>query len=379
MKNNDKLIIAMLGHKHVPSCEGGIEIVVGELSQRMADLGQDVTCYNRGGHHISGKEHDYSQPRTLDGVKIKKVFTINKGGLAALTSSIAAAWCCIFRKYDVVHVHAEGPAAMCGLLKLFGKKVVVTIHGLDWQRAKWKNGFGAKYIHYGEKMAVKYADQIIVLSQNVKRYFKDTYGRDTVFVPNGINEPDIVPADHIREKWKLEKDSYILFLGRVVPEKGEQYLIEAFKQVSTDKKLVIAGGVSDTEEFEKYLHSLAAGDDRIIFTGFVEGRLKDELYSNAYVYSLPSDLEGMPISLLEAMSYGNCCLTSDIDECSEVVEDKAVMFKKSDVADLREKLQSLCDNPDMVQGYKDKAREFILNKYNWNDVVDKTLDIYRNI
>lgn len=132
----------------------------------------------------------------------------------------------------------------------------------------------------------------------------------------------------ISKEFGISKDSYILFLGRLVPEKGIRYLVEAFKQVKTDKKLVIAGGSSDTNSFMKELQELAKADDRIIFTGFVQGQLLDELYSNAYIYTLPSDLEGMPLSLLEAMSYGNCCVVSDIPECTEVVEDKALIFKR---------------------------------------------------
>jgi glycosyltransferase involved in cell wall biosynthesis len=146
-----------------------------------------------------------------------------------------------------------------------------------------------------------------------------------------------------REKFGLTENSYILFLGRLVPEKGIRYLIEAFKNVCTDKKLVIAGGSSDTDSFMKELQELAKEDDRIIFTGFVQGKILDELYSNAYIYTLPSDLEGMPLSLLEAMSYGNCCLVSDIPECTEVVEDKALIFKKSDIH--KQKLQFI-QNPD---------------------------------
>ena len=176
----------------------------------------------------------------------------------------------------------------------------------------------------------------------------DTYGRKTVFIPNGVNRLILRSPQLIKEKLGLEKDEYILFLGRLVPEKGITYLIEAFKGVTTDKKLVIAGGSSDTDEFMQELKKLAEGDDRIVFTGFVQGQMLEELYSNAYVYTLPSDLEGMPLSLLEAMSYGNCCLTSDIAECAEVVEDKALVFKKSDVSDLKQKLQYACDNPEAV-------------------------------
>ena len=247
---------------------------------------------------------------------------LTSGGLAAVSSSFFAALYSAFGRYDVVHIHAEGPAFFCWIPKLFGKRVISTIHGLDWAREKWKFGVGSKFIRQGEKNAVKYADEIIVLSKGVQKYFMETYGRETHFIPNGVNRPEVREAKLITDHFGLEKDSYILFLGRLVPEKGIRYLVEAFKNVKTDKKMVIAGGSSDTDSFMEELKELAKGDDRILFTGFVQGAILGELYSNAYIYTLPSDLEGMPLSLLEAMSYGNCCLVSDIPECAEVVEDK---------------------------------------------------------
>ena len=373
----DKLNIAMLGHKRIPSREGGIEIVVEELSTRMVEAGHSVTCYNRSGHHVSGKEFDGGSLEEYRGVKLKSVFTINRKGLAAMTSSFFAAICTAFGKYDVVHFHAEGPCAMLWLPKLFGKRCIATIHGIDWQRAKW-GGFASKYIRFGEKVAVKFADEIVVLSEGVQKYFADTYKRKTVFIPNGVNRPIIRSPQLIKEKYGLDKDEYILFLGRLVPEKGITYLIEAFKGITTDKKLVIAGGSSDTDTFMQELKQLAEGDSRIVFTGFVQGQILEELYSNAYVYTLPSDLEGMPLSLLEAMSYGNCCLTSDIAECAEVVEDKAILFKKSDIDDLKEKMQYACDNPDAVERLKNGAADFICQKYNWDDVVEQTLKLYQS-
>ena len=373
---DEKLNIAMLGHKRIPSREGGIEIVVEELSARMVEKGHSVICYNRSGHHVSGKEFDGGSLKEYKGVKLKYVFTINRKGLAAMTSSFFGAISAAFGKYDVVHFHAEGPCAMLRLPKLFGKRCIATIHGIDWQRAKW-GGFASKYIKLGEKVAAQYADEIIVLSEGVQKYFMDTYGRKTVFIPNGVNRPILHMPQQIKEKYGLEKDEYILFLGRLVPEKGITYLIEAFKEVKTEKKLVIAGGSSDTEAFSQELKKCAEGDDRIFFTGFVQGQMLEELYSNAYVYTLPSDLEGMPLSLLEAMSYGNCCLTSDIAECAEVVEDKAILFKKSDIDDLKEKLQYVCDNPDAVKKLKNGAADFICQKYNWDDVVEQTLKLYR--
>lgn len=367
----------MFGHKRIPSREGGVEIVVEELSTRMAKLGCDVTCYNRGGHHVSGAQYDAEIGDACKGIRLRTVPTLDKKGLAAVTSSFFAALYASFGKTEVVHIHAEGPAFMCWLPKLFGKRVVVTVHGLDWQREKWKHGFGSKYIHMGEKMAVRFADEIIVLSRNVQRYFQDSYHRETVWIPNGVGRPAPVQAQIIAEQLGLLKDSYILFLGRLVPEKGVHYLIEAFRNVRTDKKLVIAGGSSDSADYVDRLNALAEGDDRIIFTGFVQGQELEELYSNAYVYVLPSDVEGMPLSLLEAMSYGNCCLVSDIPECAEVVEDKAEIFSAGDRSALQERLQMLCDCPDTVAGYQENARAYICDKYNWDEVTKRTLELYR--
>ena len=373
---DEKLKIAMFGHKRW-SREGGVEIVVKELCMRMAQQGCQITCYNRSGHHVSGAEYDDANITEYEGICQKFVPTIERKGLAAVSSSFFAALYSAFGKYDIVHIHAEGPAFFSWLPKLLGKRVVVTIHGIDWQREKWKSGFGSKFIRQGEKNAVKYADAIIVLSKGVQDYFRDTYGRETCFIPNGVNRPEVRKADMITDKFGLTKDSYILFLGRLVPEKGIRYLIEAFKAVKTDKKLVIAGGSSDTVSFMKELKELAKNDDRIIFTGFVQGQMLDELYSNAYIYTLPSDLEGMPLSLLEAMSYGNCCLVSDIPECTEVVEDKALIFKKSDVDDLKVKLQDACDHPKKVNENKKQAADFICEKYNWDDVVEETMKLYK--
>lgn len=370
---HNRLRIVMFGHKRIPSREGGIEIVVEELATRMVALGHNVTCYNRTGHHVSGVEYDVDERRSYKGINIKNVWTLDKKGLAALSASFIAAWKAAWSKADIVHIHAEGPAALSLLPKVRGKKVIVTIHGLDWQRAKWGR-FASLYIKWGEKQAVKHANEIIVLSRGMQDYFMREYGRSTIFIPNGVNKVIPRSADIIKKKWGLEKDKYILFLGRIVPEKGILYLIEAWKKINTEKKLVIAGGSSDTDGYVRNMKALASD---VIWTGFVQGKVLEELYSNAYVYCLPSDVEGMPLSLLEAMSYGNCCLVSDIEECVEVVEDKAVVFKKGNIEDLKEKLEKLINDRSLVEVYKKKAADYILEKYNWNNVVRKTLEIYR--
>ena len=370
------LKIAMLGHKRIPSREGGVEIVVEEIAARMAQQGHSVTCYNRKGHHIGGAQFDTEKLDSYRGIRLKTVATLDKKGLAAMTASFTAAVAAAFGRYDVVHFHAEGPCAMMWLPRLFGKRCIATIHGLDHQRAKWGK-FASAYIMRGEKCAVKRAHEIIVLSEAVQQYFMDTYGRETRFIPNGVNRPEIRSAQLIEEKFGLKKDEYILFLGRIVPEKGLRYLVDAFRKVKTGKKLVIAGGASDTDAFMKELQEAAAQDDRILFAGFVQGQLLEELYSNAYIYTLPSDLEGMPLSLLEAMSYGNCCLTSDIPECATVTEDHGVTFRKSDTEDLTKKLQELCDDPERVAGYQAKAADYICSRYNWDDVTNRTLELYK--
>ncbi len=393
----------MFGHKHIPSREGGVEIVVEQLAVRMVRLGHKVTCYNRGGRFV--REEDYDSRSSISSyvseeeeenvenkgvvdptdtgrsryknVRIKKVWTINARGLAAVSSSVFASIAAGMGKYDVVHVHAEGPCMMCGFLKACGKRVIVTIHGLDHKRAKWGR-FASWYIMKGEQAAVKHADEIIVLSKGVQDYFMELYGRRTVLIPNGVEEVQPLSPDIISNRWGLTKNGYILYLGRIVPEKGVHYLIEAYKRLDTDKKLVIAGGSSDTAGYYDEVRRLAyeEADHKIIFTDFVQGPTLEELYSNAYVYCLPSDLEGMPLSLLEAMSYGNACLTSDIPECADVMGDKGVTFMKGDVDDLTDKLRELIDDPASVEALKAQSALYITQKYNWDDVVRRTLGLY---
>lgn len=363
--------IAMIGHKRIPSREGGVELVVGELSKRMAALGHEVTAYNRRGKHVSGGET--ANMKEYEGVKIKSVPTFENGKLNAIVYSVIASFLALFGRYDVIHYHAEGPCSMIWLPKLFGKRVIATIHGLDWQRAKW-GGFATRFLKFGEKTAAKYADEIIVLSENVQDYFERTYDRDTIFLPNGVNTGEYAPPEIIKEKYGLDKDGYILFLARIVPEKGLHYLIDAYKPLDTDIKLVIAGGVSHSSEYADEIKKQAADDSRIIFAGFVEGRELWELYHNTRLYVLPSDVEGMPLTLLEAMGCGAECLVSDIPETKTVVGDYGFTFKKGDVNDLRQNITAILAAPK-----RDKTAQIqhIKENYSWDSVTEKTLEIYR--
>ena len=245
--------VAMIGHKVVPSRRGGIENVLTTMCPIMVEKGTEVTVYNRSSDKIENEYIGTVDKKKYRGVRLKKAFTLNFKGIAAMMASFTAAICASFRKYDVVHFHAEGPCAALWIPKLFGKKCVATVHGLDWQREKWGKGFASKYIKFGEKILAKYADQVIVLSKSAQDYFKETYNRETVIIHNGIERPIHKDAELITDKYGLEKDGYICIVSRLTAEKGIHYLIDAYNSISTDKKLVIAGDTSDTDDYVKLI------------------------------------------------------------------------------------------------------------------------------
>lgn len=368
--------IAMIGHKRYGSREGGVEVVVTELARRMAALGHEVTCYDRSGADVMTGDAADCRERVVDGVRVVPVRTIDKKGLAALSSSYFATLAAIKDGPDVIHYHAEGPCVPLPLAKRAGIRTVATIHGLDWQRAKWGR-LASTYIKMGERAAATKADGLVVLSKSAQSYFEGAYGRTATFIPNGIEKKRPRPASLIRERWGLDEGTYLLYLGRLVPEKRPELLIGAFKGLDTDKRLVIAGGGSDTSGFEASLHEAAQGDPRILFTGFVNGGPLEELYSNCYAYVLPSDVEGMPMSLLEAMAHGRCCVTSDIPECADVLAGNGVTFEKGSAASLRAALQDLLADGDRVAALGVAARAHVEKTYNWDSVVERTLELYR--
>ena len=371
--------IAMIGHKRIPGRSGGVEVVVEELSTRMAEKGHDVTVYNRLCHEEKIKSYRK--------VKVIEVKTFQHSSLNAVVYSFFATLKCVFRKYDVVHYHAEGPCAMIPIAKLFGKRVVATIHGLNWQSSKWE-GFASKFIKFGEKMAAKHADKVIVLSENIKRYFKDNYDCDAVIVPNGISTVTPEEPDIIAREFGLEKDGYILFLARITPEKGLDYLIDAYKSIDTDKKLVIAGGVTPETEYISSVLKRAEGCENIIFTGFASGKIFSELFSNCYLYILPSDNEGMPLSLLEAVGYDAKVIVSDIPENTSCLDGYGNSFARSDTQSLKEILSYCLEHSELKDSdFKtgvspaevQAKRAELLAKYDWDHVADMTLEVYDSV
>ena len=368
----------MIGHKFIPSRDGGVEVVVSNLAPHLVRIGYDVTCYNRTNRHFRELRKEGTLMREYRGVRLIWTPTVDRRGLAAMASSLIATVMASFSRFDLIHYHTEGPCVLCWLPKLLGKKVVVTVHGLDHMRQKWGR-FASAYIMQGEKAAVRHADSIIVLSRGAKDYFREKYGRDTVLIPNGIDPAEIRPACEITKQFGLASREYILFLGRLVPEKGIHYLIKAYQMLRTDKKLVIVGGTSDTDEYVRQLYAMAGNSGSIIFTGFQQGLVAEELYSNAYLYVLPSDLEGMPLTLLEAMNYGCCCVTSDISECADVMDGCGFTFPHGNTEALRETLQDLCDHPEKAEAHRSEAHRVVSSKYTWQDITAQTDRLYSSL
>lgn len=351
--------IAMIGPKRIPSREGGIDVVVGRLSQELVKRGQDVTVYVR-------RKKGVKPQKSYEGVRLKEVFTINKKATDALVSSFLATLRGLWGGYDVLHFHALGNTCFLFLTAFSKKKIVVTIHGIDWKRSKFQ-GIGNKILHFSEKMVVRYADEIITLCQNDYDYFRETYGLETTLIPNGFEHFPIREPRLITEQFGLRKEDYILFLARIVPEKGLHYLIEAYQKANIPQKLVIAGGSGHSEDYYEQMRALAGDNPNILFTGFVQGELLAELYSNAYLYVLPSDIEGMPMSLLEALGYGRVCLVSDIRE-NRVDEENSYFFRHGDAADLQTQLEAISANR---KNYQPSG-----SLLGWDEVTQKTLEVY---
>lgn len=357
--------IAMIGHKRIPGREGGVEVVVEELAVRMAEMGNRVIVYNR-------KSRKHNMLKNYKGICLISVPTIEHKNTEAVVYSFFASLHALFGHYDVIHYHAIGPSVFLILPHLFGIRTVVTVHGLNYKTPKWK-GFASKFIQLGEKITARYADEVIVLSEEQKNYFWNKYRRLTSFIPNGVSIQEQRAPEIIKGKYNLAKNSYILFLSRLVPGKGIEYLIKAYKQINTDIPLIIAGDAPYVDDFIMRIKAEAGNDDRIRFIGFVEGHELQELYSNAKLFVFPSEAEGMPMCLLEAMSYNAPCLVSDIPENVEVGKQFCRTFKSCDTEDLARELEKCLNSSFTVEG----EREYIADKYNWETTVQKTLDVYK--
>lgn len=358
--------IAMIGHKRVPGREGGIEVVVEELAVRLAAQGHQVDLYNRAAK-------DTPRIKGYKGCRILTIPTINRKSLDAVVYSFFASIRALFGHYDVIHYHALGPSVMLLIPHLFRIRTIVTVHGLNYKTPKWK-GLGSWYIKQGEKIAARYADEITVLNRSEQRYFAETYHRDVHLIPNGVSLRPIRAADKIKKQFGLQKGEYILFLSRIVPGKGLEYLLDAYQQLKiTTPKLVIAGTSVHVPEFYQMIQEKAKGNQNIVFTGFIEGALLDEVYSNARLFVFPSEAEGMPMCLLEAMSYNCPCLVSDIPENREVLGSLGSYFKAGDITSL---LQALKREMEVAQPAG--TRKIIKENFDWEKIAEKYYKVYRD-
>ena len=370
--------IAMIGHKRFPSRAGGVEIVVWNLAVRMARLGHEVYVYNR---HC-----DEKKIREFEGVHIIEIPTFQHQSLNAMVYSLLATVHAIFHRYDVVHYHAEGPSVMLRFARWFGKKTVATIHGLDWRQGKWGGG-ASRYLLFGEKTAAKCSDALIVLSESTKKYFMERYGRASIFIPNGVEQGTVREPKLIR-KYGISGRDYILFLARITPVKRLEYLLDAFSGLKTDKKLIVAGAMEPSTPYIASIREKASRDERVKLIGFVEGAELEELFSNCYLYVLPSDVEGMPISLLEAISYRARVLVSDIPENTEVLLGYGNTFEKGNAESLKARLAYALEHPELYgQDFKPEQTEAqteeqvdtILSGHDWDAVTWQTLKLYEDI
>jgi glycosyltransferase involved in cell wall biosynthesis len=354
--------IGMLGLKGIPFA-AGIENFTEQIGWRLAARGHEVTVYVRPYVDVGS---------SYRGMPIRRLPSINTKHLDAISHTFLASLDVLFRDLDVVHYHALGPSVFSLLPRLRGVKTVVHVHGLDWQREKW-SPFASRCLRSAEYTAVYFPHRTIAISTGLKGYLEHKYRRPVDYVPTGVERYEYREPREIT-KWGLGKEDYILFLSRLVPEKGCHYLIEAYERLSTNKRLVIAGPSTGAEAYAAGLRG--SQNPNILFTGGVTGRLLEELFSNAYTFVLPSEVEGLPHALLQALSHGRCVLASDIEGNLEALGGCGLTFRSRDQNDLREKLQYLLDNPDFVQGCAAGAQARVREVYSWETVVDNLEAIY---
>jgi glycosyltransferase involved in cell wall biosynthesis len=353
--------IAIIGHKGIAGNGGGVESHVRDLAVSLAKRGHSVTSFSG-----SDKVKEY------EGVKIVRVFTIRLKNLEAAIRTFISACLTVLLKFDLIHVHSIGPGSFIPLIKLLNPRtpIVFTFHCQDYYHQKW--GLVARsYLKLGEKIACQYADAIVAISKDIVPYVKKSYGREAVYISNATGKKDYVPAQIISEKWNLERNSYIASVSRLVRHKGIHILIAAFKQMDTEKKLVIVGDSAYTDDYVRELKSLAADDPRIIFTGAQSGKALAELYANAALFVQPSGSEGLSIALLEAMSYSLPCLVSNIPANLEAVGNEGMSFASGSVEDLKNKMEDILSDPELLAKLVAVSKERIDSEYNLDIFIDK--------
>ena len=362
-----KVKVAFIGGRGVISKYSGIESYYEEVGKQLVELGHNVTIYCRSYFTPDLPEHN--------GMRLVRLPTIRSKHLDTVVHTLLSTVHAMCGKYDVIHYHALGPALFSFLPRLFGKKTVVTVQGLDWQRKKWGR-IAAKVLQLGEQAAVKLPNATMVVSQTLQRHYESRYGIQPLYIPNGTSlRKRRAPSQLVR--WGIEPGKYVLFLGRLSPEKNCHLLIDAFEQIPTDVKLVLAGGSSYSDAYADELCKHES--ERIRLLNWVAGNELEELLTNAMLFVLPSDLEGLSLALLDAMGAGVCVLTSDIPENREVVDNAGFTFKRGDVSDLRRMLRLLIENPMMRQVAARNAKQRVKEKYLWRQIAEQISLTYEQV
>jgi len=358
--------IAFIAVKGMP-LGGGIEKYTEELGSRLVKKGHKVIVYC---------SPYYGTKKTIyRGMDIKILPCINSRNLQKISLCLLASLNQFLEKnIDIVHYHAVGPSIFSFLPRILKRKTIVQIHGLEWKRPKWGH-FGKLFFKLSDFSAIYFPNKVTAVSKVLKRYYEKKFGRKVVYIPTGVNRPKKRLPNKIK-KFGINGNDYIFFAARLVPDKGCHYLIDAFNELKTDLKLVIAGDAPYEEAYKKSLYQNAKKNKNIIFTGFIHGKLLEEFFSNAYIYVLPSEIEGLSTSLLEAMSYGNCCVVSDIPENLEALGGFGYTFKAKDYKDLQKCLQMLINNPDLVYKKKRNVAKYVLKHYCWDKIADKFERLY---
>jgi len=308
-------------------------------------------------------------------MRLVRLPTVRSKHLETVVHTFLSTAHALMQNYDLVHYHALGPALFSSIPRILGAKTAVTVQGLDWQRKKWGR-LASAVLRLGERASVKFPDATMVVSRTLRTRYEDTQGSETFYVPNGGLLRERREPKTILE-WGLHPGRYVLFLGRFSPEKGCHLLVDAFEQLETDVKLVMAGASGYCDDYSRQLRTHAS--DRIRMLDWVSGEKLDELLTNAMIFVLPSDLEGLSLALLDAMGAGLCVLTSDVPENREVVDGAGFTFKRGDAGDLAERLKFLIANPAVREAAGKSAKRRIREQYLWDKIALDIEKVYFDV
>ncbi len=362
-----KLKIAFLGARGVVGTYSGIETYYEEVGSRLAARGHEVTAYCR----------KYFTPDVPShrGIRVRRLPSLRGKHLETLSHSLLGTFDCLWRDFDVVQYHAIGSAPLALVPRLFGRTTIVSVRGLDWQRAKW-GAFARWMLRFGEWASARSPTATAVVSETLQRHYEATHGRRPYMIPNAVVIGERRPIERLAEHG-LERDGFLLFAGRISPEKGVHTLLEALEPLPRHKQLVLAGGTSYSEAYIEQVKAQAW--DEVIFLGRVGRETMEELLSACYAFVLPSVMEGLSIALLEALSYGNCIVTTDIPENLEVVGTAGLSFPPGDVAALRAVLARVLEDPALVEEYRRKAMARARSRPDWDEVARLTEELYLDL